>query len=113
MGALEILFIIIIMMNFILADSNLISSPSHFSSSNCGLSVVSAVVAEKGGHHENRGTHVIVPPHLVSSANSCCCCRCCLMSSDVGRRIRDNKLRPMREHGLILLYVHGNRHKAR
>ena len=36
---------------------------------------------------------------------------CCLMSSDVGSHIRD-KLRPMREHGLILLYVHGN-HKAR
>ena len=30
---------------------------------------------------------------------------CCLMSSDVGRHIRD-KLRPMREH---VLYVHGNR----
>ena len=48
------------------------------------------------------------------------CCRrtncrplllCCLMSSDVGWRISD-KLTPMREHGLILLYVHGN-HKTR
>ena len=29
------------------------------------------------------------------------------MSSDVGWHIRD-KLRPMREHGSILLYVHGN-----
>ena len=38
---------------------------------------------------------------------------CCLMSSDVGWRItiRD-KLRPMRSHGSILLYVHGNQ-KAR
>ena len=33
--------------------------------------------------------------------------RCCLMSSDVGWHIRD-KLRPKREHGSILLYVHGN-----
>ena len=37
--------------------------------------------------------------------------RCCLLSSDVGWHIRD-KLRPMREHGSVLLYVHGN-HKAR
>ena len=37
--------------------------------------------------------------------------RCCLMSSDVGWRIRD-KLKPMREHGSVLLYVHG-KHKAR
>ena len=36
---------------------------------------------------------------------------CCLMSSDVGCHIRD-KLRPMGEHGSVLLYVHGNR-KAR
>ena len=36
---------------------------------------------------------------------------CCLMSSDVGRHIRD-KLRPMRKHGSVLLYFHGN-HKAR
>ena len=36
---------------------------------------------------------------------------CCLMSSDVGWHIRD-KLRPMREHGSMLFYVHGN-HKAR
>ena len=35
---------------------------------------------------------------------------CCLMSSDVGWRIWD-KLRPVREHGSVLLYVHGN-HKA-
>jgi len=33
------------------------------------------------------------------------------MSSEVGWHIRD-KLRPTREHGSILLYVHGNR-KAR
>ena len=31
---------------------------------------------------------------------------CCLMSSDVGWHIRD-KLRPMHEHGSILLYDHG------
>ena len=31
---------------------------------------------------------------------------CCLKSSDVGWHIRD-KLRPIREHGSILLYVHG------
>ena len=37
--------------------------------------------------------------------------RCCLMSSDVGWHIRD-KLRPMHEHGSMLLYVHGN-HEAR
>ena len=37
--------------------------------------------------------------------------RCCLMSSDVDWHIRD-KLRPKREHGSILLYVHGN-HEAR
>ena len=37
--------------------------------------------------------------------------KCCLMSSDVGWLIRD-KLRPMREHGSLLLYVHGN-HEAR
>ena len=37
--------------------------------------------------------------------------KCCLMSSDVGWHIRD-KLRPMREHVSILLYVHGN-HEAR
>ena len=36
---------------------------------------------------------------------------CCLMSSDVGSHIRD-KLRPMREHGSINLYVHGSQ-KAR
>ena len=35
----------------------------------------------------------------------------CLISSDVSWHIRD-KLRPTRQHGLILLYVHGN-HKAR
>ena len=33
------------------------------------------------------------------------------MSSDVGWHIRD-KLRPMREHGSVLLYVHGS-HEAR
>ena len=33
---------------------------------------------------------------------------CCLMSSDVGWDIIKDKLRPMREHGSILLYVHGN-----
>ena len=33
------------------------------------------------------------------------------MSSDAVLHIRD-KLRPVREHGSILLYVHGN-HKAR
>ena len=37
--------------------------------------------------------------------------RWCLMSSDVGWHIRD-KLRPVRDHGSILLYVHGNQ-KAR
>ena len=37
--------------------------------------------------------------------------RCCLMSLDVGWHIRD-KLRPVREHGSILLYIHGNQ-KAR
>ena len=36
--------------------------------------------------------------------------QCCLMPSDVGWCIRD-KLRPMREHGSVLLYVHWN-HKA-
>ena len=36
---------------------------------------------------------------------------CCIMSSDVGWHIRD-KLRPMREHGSINLYVHGSQ-KAR
>ena len=65
--------------------------------------------------------------HLVSVWNNCIilldtvslhnhspCCfavdffRWCLMSSDVGWHIRD-KLRPMQEHGSILLYVHGNR----
>ena len=35
----------------------------------------------------------------------------CLMSSDVGWRIWD-QVRPIREHGSILLYVHGN-HEAR
>ena len=34
--------------------------------------------------------------------------RWCLMSSDVGWHIRD-KLRPMREHGSVLFYVHRNR----
>ena len=36
---------------------------------------------------------------------------CCLMSSDVGSHTGD-KLRPMRDHGSINLYVHGNQ-KAR
>ena len=36
---------------------------------------------------------------------------CCLMSSDVGWHFKD-KLRPVREHGSVLLYVHRN-HQAR
>ena len=38
--------------------------------------------------------------------------RWCLMSSDVCWHIIRDKLRPMRDHGSILLHVHGN-HEAR
>ena len=50
-------------------------------------------------------------PFLTQASHCSSSFRCCLMTSDVGWHIRD-KLRPMREHGSILLCVHGN-HKAR
>ena len=64
----------------------------------------------------NRGPSVYQPNalplgHSGSPFHRSSSFRWCLMASDVGWHMRD-KLRPMREHGSILLYVHGN-HKAR